>query len=115
MKQYERNYVEKLVKQYKEKEPSKLDDLKALDKKVNRPALIFACIFGIIGSLVLGVGMCIAMKVILENLFYLGVIVGVIGIFMVCINYPIYQKILKGRRAKYSEQIVTLSNELLNN
>lgn len=114
MKQYERNYVERVAKQYKEKEPSKLDELKALDKKVNCPALVFAYLFGSIGSLVLGFGMCIAMKVILENLFYLGIVVGVLGILMVSVNYPIYQKILKSRRKKYSEQVVELSNELLN-
>ncbi|MDE6660416.1 MAG: hypothetical protein K2J93_01165 [Anaeroplasmataceae bacterium] len=115
MKQYERNYVEKVVKQYKEKEPTKLDELKALDQKVNRPALVFASIFGVLGSLVLGVGMCIAMKVILENLFYLGIVIGVVGIIMVCITYPIYKQILKVRRAKYSEQVINISNELLNN
>ncbi|MDE6656155.1 MAG: hypothetical protein K2J85_04105 [Anaeroplasmataceae bacterium] len=115
MNTYEKNYVEKVVRQYQEKKTTKLDELKALDQKVNRPALIFAYVFGILGSLVLGVGMCIAMKVILENLFYLGIVIGVIGILMVCITYPIYQKILKRRRAKYSEQIVEISNEILNN
>ncbi|MDE6407927.1 MAG: hypothetical protein K2K48_03740 [Anaeroplasmataceae bacterium] len=115
MKQYEKNYVEKVVNQYKPKEPTKLDELKALDKKVNQPALIFACIFGVLGSLVLGTGMCIAMKVILENLFYIGIVVGIVGIIMVCIDYPIYKKILKARRSKYSERVVELSNELLNN
>lgn len=115
MNQYEKNYVEKVARRYKEKESTKIDELKTLDKKVNRPALIFAYIFGVLGSLVLGAGMCVAMKVILENLFYLGIVVGVIGIIMVCINYPIYQKILKVRKSKYSEQIIALSNELLNN
>lgn len=115
MNDYEKKYVEKVARQYQEKETTKLDELKTLDKKVNRPALIFAYTFGILGSLVLGVGMCIAMQVILENLFYLGIVVGVVGIIMVCMNYPMYQKILKGRRTKYSEQIVELSNELLNN
>lgn len=115
MNNYEKNYVEKVARQYQEKGTTKLDELKSLDKKINRPVLIFTYIFGILGSLVLGVGMCIAMQVILENLFYLGIVIGVVGIIMVCINYPIYQKILRARRTKYSERIVELSNELLNN
>ncbi|MCM1130600.1 MAG: dihydropteridine reductase [Roseburia sp.] len=111
----EKNYVEKVARQYQAKESTKLDELKRLDQKVNRPALIFAYTFGILGSLILGVGMCIAMKVILKNLFYLGIVIGVVGIIMACINYPLYQKILKARKSKYSKRIVELSNELLNN
>lgn len=93
---------------------SKLDELKALNKKVKKPAFIFAYIFGSISSLILGTGMSVAMGVIMPHLFYAGLAVGVLGIILCSVNYPIYKKILLRRRIKYSEEIISLSNELLN-
>ncbi len=114
MENKEKKYVEKVLESYQEKEYTKLDQLKELDKKVSKPAKIFAYTFGIIGSLVLGFGMCVAMKVILEGLMVLGIIIGLIGIFMVSINYFLYQKILSSRKNKYAKEVLDLSNELLN-
>ena len=69
--------------------------------------------FGVIGSLVLGFGMCLAMKVIFD-LFIHGVIIGILGIFMVSINYPIYKNMLNRRKNKYAKQILELSENILN-
>ena len=86
----EKKYVEKILSNYQEKEVTKLDELKALDKKATKGAQTFAYVFGTIGSLVLGFGMCVAMKIILANLMWFGIIVGLVGIFMVTINYFIH-------------------------
>ncbi len=106
--------VEKIRKGYEEKRASKLDELRALDKKVENPALIFAYIFGIIGSLVLGIGMCLAMKII-GDMMPLGIVIGAVGIAMVSLNYYIYRAILNSRKAKYKNQVLALSEEILNN
>lgn len=110
----EQKYLEKIIKKYEEKELTKLDQLRALDKKAKRPALIFAYIFGSISSLILGFGMSIAMGVIFENLMIVGVIIGCIGLLFTIINYPIYKKILKKSIKKYADRIITLSNEIIN-
>ena len=65
----------------KDVQESKFDQLKGLDRKVRRPAEIFAWVFGVIGTLVLGAGMCLAMEVI-GSLMPLGIAVGVVGIAM---------------------------------
>lgn len=110
----DKQFIEKIKKDYEtEHTPTKLDELKALDKKVKMPVRIFAYIFGIIGTLVLGVGMCLAMEIIGDAMIA-GVIIGLIGIAMVVINYPWYHKILNKRKAKYSSLIIEKSNELLN-
>lgn len=96
----------------KDVQESKFDQLKGLDRKVRRPAEIFAWVFGVIGTLVLGAGMCLAMEVI-GSLMPLGIAVGVVGIAMVVSNWFIYKAILKSRRARYAERIVSLSDELL--
>lgn len=110
----EKKYAEKLINEYSIKEYSKLDALKDLDNKVKRPALIFAYVFGIIAALILGFGMCVAMQVILAELMWLGIILGLLGIAMAILNYFMHKKILNKRKKKYASQIIYLSNSLLN-
>lgn len=108
--------IEKIRASYTEKETTKFDELKALDKKVKNPAKIFAYVFGSLSSLVLGLGMSLAMRVIGVGLSYgmlLGIIIGVLGIALVSINYPIYKAILKARKNKYASKIIDLSNEII--
>lgn len=106
------NQVEKIRSQYAKKEITELDKLKELDKNVKRPARIFAYAFGIIGSLILGTGMCFAMKVI-GDFMILGIIIGLVGIAIVSVNYPIYKAILKSRKAIYGKEILELSDGIL--
>lgn len=114
MNNQEKRYLEKVVAKYQEPEETKLEELKKLDKKVKKPVLIFTYVFGVISSLILGFGMCIAMEVILPNYLWLGIVVGVVGILCCVSNYFIYKKILVHRKAKFSNQILNLSQELLN-
>ena len=110
--------VEKIRASYTEKQTTKLDELKHIDRKVKRPARVFAYVFGSLSSLVLGFGMCLCMKVIGTSLSFsmpLGIVIGLLGILLVCINYPIYKSILKTRKNKYSSQVIELSDNLLNN
>lgn len=105
--------VKRIVSDYVEKEDSRLTELKKLDWKAKKTATIFAYSFGIIGSLVLGTGMCLAMKVIFD-LMPLGIVIGIIGIIMVSVNYFMYVKLLNRGKNKYQNQIIELSKELLN-
>ncbi len=114
MNQQEQQYLEKIIERYQTKEEGKLEELKKLDKKVKKPTVIFAYVFGSISTLVLGFGMCVAMEVILPGMMWLGIIIGVIGILLCVVNYFIYNKILQYRKNKYSSQILNLSQELLN-
>lgn len=108
----EQNYVEKILKDYQGKKNDKVEELRELDRKVKQPAVIFAYIFGTIGALILGFGMCLAMEV-LFNLMPLGIIIGVVGIIMVCANYFLYEKILQSRKNKYADRIIELSRDIL--
>lgn len=108
----EQKIAEKMQNSYGEKKANKLDQLISLDRKVHRPAEITAYTVGIIGSLILGLGMCLAMKVIMD-MMALGIVIGVVGIFIVSVNYFLYKKILKSRKKKYASQILALSNEIL--
>ena len=105
--------IERIRASYTEKEVTKLDELKELDKKVKRPAQIFAYVYGSVSSLVLGTGMCLAMKII-GNSMALGIIIGVVGIALTLTTYPIFKAILKRRKEKYASQIFELTDSLLN-
>lgn len=107
-------YAEQLVNEYSVKETNKVVALKKLDKKAKMGANIFAYTFGIISTLIFGTGMCLSMKVIGEgNLsFIIGIILGVLGMLLISINYPIYKKILEHGKKKYGSDILRLAKEI---
>ena len=111
--------VQKIRTQYTEKEHTQLDALKALDEKVKKPANIFAYVFGSISTIIMGSGMSLVMTDIgatlgMTDTTIPGIIIGIIGMLMAIINYPIYKTILGSRKNKYAKQILTLSEKLMN-
>ncbi|MBQ8420074.1 MAG: dihydropteridine reductase [Clostridia bacterium] len=107
-------YAESIAKDYAPKENSKIIALKKLDAKAKRPATIFTYTFGIIASLVAGLGMSLAMQVIGNGTLgmVIGILLGVIGFIGCGVNYPIYKKILAKGKAKYAYEIVELAREI---
>ena len=110
--------VQKIRTQYTEKENTQLDALKALDAKVKRPVNVFAYVFGSISAIIMGSGMSLVMtdlgQVIgVENTMATGVVIGVVGMILALVNYPIYKKMLASRKEKYADQILKLSDEIM--
>lgn len=107
-------YAESIAKEYAPKESSKIVALRKLDARAKRPAEIFAYTFGVIFTLVAGLGMCLSMQVIggTPLLTALGIVLGVVGFACVGVNYPIYKKLLKRGKAKYAFEIVQLAKEI---
>ena len=111
--------VQKIRTQYTEKEHTRLDELKALDAKVKRPANVFAYVFGSISALVMGGGMSLVMTDIaqtigMDNTMVYGIAIGIVGMIMAIANYPIYKNILASRKKKYADQILALSEKIMN-
>lgn len=109
--------VQKIRTQYTEKEHTELDALKELDIKVKRPANVFAYIFGSVSALIMGGGMSLVMTdlanmVGIANPMLYGIIIGILGMLMAIINYPIYKGILGSRRRKYADKIIALSDKI---
>jgi len=112
--------AQKIRTQYMEKEPSELDALRELDAKVKRPANVFAYTFGSIGAIVMGAGMSLVMTDIgavvgIASAMVPGIAIGVAGLGMALLTYPMYQSILNSRKKKYAGQILTLSEKIMNN
>lgn len=111
-------YAEHLANEYAPKDTSKVIALRKLDARAKLPATIFTYTFGIIASLVTGLGTCLSMKVIGSGttfMFVVGVILGLIGLFAMGINYPIYKKMLESGKQKYAFEIMQLAKEISDN
>ncbi len=111
--------AEKIRTQYMEKQTTELDELRALDAKVKRPANVFAYIFGSISAIIMGSGMSLVMTDIadaigLSDPLIPGIVIGVAGMLMAIINYPIYRGILNSRKKKYADRILRLSDKIVN-
>ena len=112
--------AQKIRMQYMEKTPSELDALRELDAKVKRPANAFAYTFGSISAVIMGAGMSLVMTPIAEQLgltfdpMIPGIVIGVVGMILAIVNYPIYKGILGSRKKKYGAKILELSNQIMN-
>ncbi len=110
--------IQKIRTQYTEKNATDLDDLRRLDAKVKRPANVFAYIFGIISALIMGCGMSLVMTDIgstvgISDPLVPGIVVGVVGLVMAVLNYPMYKGILRNRKKKYADRIIALSDKMM--
>lgn len=107
-------YAESIAKEYAPKDNSKIVALRKLDKKAKTPATIFTYTFGIISTLVAGLGMCLSINVIGTTTLHmvLGIVIGIIGFICCGINYPIYKKMLEKGKQKYAFEIVELAKQI---
>jgi uncharacterized Tic20 family protein len=102
-----------------EKTPSELDALRELDAKVKRPANVFAYTFGSISAVVMGAGMSLVMTDIgttigITSALVPGIAIGVVGLGMALLTYPMYKGILASRKKKYGAEILKLSEKIMN-
>ena len=112
--------VQKIRTQYMEKDAAQkeLDLLRELDAEVKRPANIFGYVFGSVSAVIMGAGMSLVMTDIgsslgLDNVMAVGIIIGIAGMLMAIVNYPIYKSILASRKEKYAERILNLSEKIM--
>ena len=111
--------AQKIRTQYMQKESTELDALRELDAKVKRPANIFAYAFGSLSAVIMGSGMSLVMTEIgasigLNSALVPGIVIGILGLGMALLTYPIYKSILNSRKNKYSAEILSLSDKIMN-
>ena len=110
--------VQKIRTQYTEKQHTELDELKALDAKVKKPANVFAYIYGSVSAVIMGTGMSLVMTEIgeiigLASAMIPGIVIGIVGMGMALSTYPIYKKMLSARKKKYAPEILKLSEKIM--
>ena len=109
--------VEEIRKKYLPREVDKMDQLRALHAVPTQKAQAAALAVGIIGALILGTGMSLCLTEIGAALgslaMVIGGLVGIVGMVLVALAYPLYNRVLKKQREKIAPQILRLSDELL--
>lgn len=112
--------AQKIRAQYMEKQSTELDELRGLDTKVKRPANVFAYSFGSVSAIIMGCGMSLVMTDIADTIglsgdpMTTGIIIGGSGLAMALLTSPLYKGVLNSRKKKYSDQIVSLSEKIMN-
>lgn len=104
--------VKKIRQKYLPKEITKIDELRHLDKSVEKAGTLSGILTGIFGTLLFGIGMCCTM-VWAEQFFIPGILIGIIGIAGMIAAYPIYKLQLRKRREKLAPKILELTEELI--
>ena len=108
--------VEEIRRQYLPKEEDKLAELRKLHAIPTQKAQAAALAVGVIGALILGTGMSLCMTDIGAALgrlaMIVGIAVGLVGMVLAALAYPVYNRVLKKQRAKVAPEILHLSEEL---
>ena len=109
--------VEDIRKKYLPKEEDKMEQLRKLHAIPTQKAQAASLAVGIIGALIMGTGMSLAMTEIGAALgsfaMVLGIVVGIVGMALMALAYPLYNRVLRKRREKIAPEILRLSDELL--
>ena len=109
--------IKRIRKKYSAPEENKMDQLRRLDQRATQKAQAWAIALGVIGALVLGTGMSLAMTELSGFLggtaMFIGIPVGLIGIVLVALAYPVYTRTLKKERQRIAPEILRLSDELM--
>lgn len=129
-KSFEYNYsakeqaeIRKIRERYIEhpqEEPDKMEQLRRLDAGVTQKGSVAALIIGIIGALILGSGMSLIMTDFGSILgewerfaMPIGIALGIIGLILVALAYPLYNGITKKERERIAPEIIRLTDELM--
>lgn len=104
--------IKKIREKYVPNTEDKMEKLRRLDAAATQKGVVVSLILGIVGCLLLGIGMCCTM-VWSEGYFMLGIIVGIIGIALISLAYPVYSHITKKERERIAPEIIRLADELL--
>lgn len=104
--------IEKIRRKYAAPEEDKMEQLRRLDRSVTEKATAVSLVVGILGALLLGLGMSCAM--VFEGVWFIpGIAIGIAGIAILSLAYPLYTRTLKKEREKAAPEIMRLSDELM--
>ena len=96
---------------YLPKRESRPEELKRLDRCVQTAGTAQALALGIVGCLIFGFGMCLAIQVIGSSIAP-GAFVGAWGIAIMAAAYPVQRSFFRKTKAKHQARILELATEL---
>jgi len=116
----EQDEIKRIRQKYQPPEEDGMNRLRKLDAQVTQKATKMSLASGIVGALLMGCGMSLVMTDLGAMLnitsvtgTVLGIVIGLIGIVLMVLAYPAYNKTLKKERQKIAPEILKLTEELM--
>ena len=116
----EQEEIKRIRQKYQIQKEDEMDRLRKMDARVTQKATAISLVLGIIGALVMGMGMSLTMTEFGARLgitgiaeLVIGITIGVIGMILVAVAYPVYSKVQKKEREKIAPEILKLTEELM--
>lgn len=104
--------IDQIRQKYLPKEETKMDQLRKLDENVTKKGTTVSLAVGVIGCLIMGGGMSLCMEAA-GAWFVAGILLGILGIGVIVVAYPLFKSITKKEKEKVAPLILQLSEELL--
>ena len=109
--------VEAIRKKYLPQEADKMEQLRRLHAIPTQKAQATSLAVGVAGALIMGTGMSLAMTqigaVFGGMAMLIGIMIGIVGMILVALAYPLYNRVLRKNREKIAPEILQLTDELL--
>lgn len=116
----EQDEIKRIRQKYQTQEEDGMSRLRKMDAMVSQKATMVSLVLGIVGTLIMGSGMSFIMTDLgtilgMSNItsVVVGVMIGLVGIFLVALAYPVYSRVLKKERDKIAPEILRLTGELM--
>lgn len=114
----ERVELKRIREKYSEKTEDKMEQVRRLDAQTTKKARTASIFLGIVGVLIMGGGMSLVMTDLGASLAIayslpVGIAVGVFGMALAALSYPVYTHIVKKEREKIAPVIIRLTDELM--
>lgn len=108
----EQEELKKIRDKYMPGEENKMETLRRLDAQTTRKGTMASMVIGVVGVLTMGLGMSCCM-VWAGKWFVPGIVIGMIGIALVSLAYPVYTRLLKKERERLAPEILRLTDEMM--
>lgn len=104
--------IKRIRRKYEAPQEDKMAYLRRLDESAVRKGTMLSIVLGVIGTLILGVGMCCVL--VWQNTWFIpGIVIGIVGLAVLSLAYPVYLQVTKKEREKIAPEILRLTDELL--
>lgn len=104
--------IKRIRSKYEAPQEDKMAYLRRLDESAVKKGTMMSIVLGVIGTLILGVGMCCVL--VWQNVWFVpGIVIGMVGLVVLSLAYPVYMKVTKKEREKIAPEIIRLTDELL--
>ena len=109
--------VEAIRKKYLPIEEDKMEQLRRLHYSATQKAQAASIALGVIGTLIFGLGLSLCLTELSGFLggtaMFVGIPVGLVGLVLLALAYPVYNTVLRREREKIAPEILRLTEDLL--